>query len=250
MSTHASAGKQWTEPELDSLTVEEQFRLRGLEVTRLDTFVDATFAFVLTMLVISFDELPSTSAELLSAIKRIPAFAASFATLMMFWLKHRHWSRRYGLENSATIRHSLILIFVMLVYVYPLRMIFEGLFSQISNGYLPSSFQVDAFADIRIMFATYSIGFFALALLIYLLFRAAISNSSLLALNQFELQETQVDMQVWAIAAGFGVFSVLLALCLPDRYITLAGYVYFAFFLASRIPRYLAKRNAPSDTTS
>ena len=35
MTTHASAGKQWTEAELDSLTEENQFRLRGLEVTRL-----------------------------------------------------------------------------------------------------------------------------------------------------------------------------------------------------------------------
>ena len=41
MDTHATAGKQWTETELDSLTVACQFRLRGLEVTRLDTFIDA-----------------------------------------------------------------------------------------------------------------------------------------------------------------------------------------------------------------
>ena len=41
MDTHATAGKQWTETELDSLTVASQFRLRGFEVTRLDTFIDA-----------------------------------------------------------------------------------------------------------------------------------------------------------------------------------------------------------------
>ena len=92
MNTHATAGKQWTEAELDSLTVESQFRLRGLEVTRLDTFIDAAFAFVLTLLVISFDEIPSNYAEMMAAVKRIPAFAASFALLMMFWLPHRRWS--------------------------------------------------------------------------------------------------------------------------------------------------------------
>ncbi len=92
MNTHATAGKQWTETELDSLTVESQFRLRGLEVTRLDTFIDAAFAFVLTLLVISFDEIPSNYAEMMAAVKRIPAFVASFALLMMFWLPHRRWS--------------------------------------------------------------------------------------------------------------------------------------------------------------
>ena len=41
MNPHATAGKQWTETELNSLTVASQFRLRGSEVTRLDTFIDA-----------------------------------------------------------------------------------------------------------------------------------------------------------------------------------------------------------------
>jgi hypothetical protein len=41
--------------------------LRGLEVTRLDTFVDAAFAFALTRLVISFDEIPSGISEKLAA---------------------------------------------------------------------------------------------------------------------------------------------------------------------------------------
>ncbi len=69
MNTHATADKQWTETELDSLTVESQFRLRGLQVTRLDTFIDAAFAFVLTLLVISFDEIPSNYAEMMAAVK-------------------------------------------------------------------------------------------------------------------------------------------------------------------------------------
>ena len=97
MSTHATAGKQWTETELDGLMTEDHFRLRGLEVTRLDTFIDAAFAFVLTLLVISFDEIPSTYAEMLAAVKRIPGFAASFAVLMMFWLQLRSGE----LENDS-----------------------------------------------------------------------------------------------------------------------------------------------------
>ncbi|MCZ6500144.1 MAG: hypothetical protein O6844_06605, partial [Gammaproteobacteria bacterium] len=77
MTTHATSDKKWTEAELDSLLVEDRFRLRGLEVTRLDTFIDAAFAFVLTLLIISFDEIQSTYAELMVAVKRIPAFACS-----------------------------------------------------------------------------------------------------------------------------------------------------------------------------
>ena len=242
MNTHAAAGKRWTDKELDGLTVENQFRLRGLEVTRLDTFVDAAFAFVLTLLVISFDDIPSDIPELLAAAKRIPGFAASFAILMMFWLQHRQWSRRYGLENSGTILLSLTLIFVMLVYVYPLRMLFEGMFSNLTGGYLSTSYQIETYYDLRLIFIFYSVGFLAMSLLVSYLYRLAIRSSTLLALNSIEKRKTRVAMQVWALAAGFGLLSILLSLMLPDAWVLAAGYMYFALFPAMRLPEFLDQR--------
>ena len=161
MTTHATSGKQWTASELASLPVEHEFRLRGLEVSRLDTFIDAAFAFVLTLLVISFDEIPSNFAEMVDAMKRIPAFAFSFAALMMFWLAHRRWSRRYGVEDSGTIPVSLAVIFVVLVYVYPLRTISEGLFADLSGGYFPSSFRIRNDDESRGILVFFSAGFLA-----------------------------------------------------------------------------------------
>ncbi len=243
MTTHATASKQWTETELHSLTVESQFRLRGLEVTRLDTFIDAAFAFVLTLLVISFDEIPSNYTEMLAAVKRIPGFAASFAILMMFWLQHRRWSRRYGLENSKTVLLSLALIFVVLVYVYPLRMIFEGMFHGLSGGYLSSSFRIETYAELRMIFVFYSVGFFAMSLLISQLYRTAMRNSTLLALNQMELRKTRIHMHAWALAGSCGLLSILLALVVPDAWVAVAGYMYFALFPAMQLPSFLDRRS-------
>jgi uncharacterized membrane protein len=242
MNTHAAAGKRWTDKELDALTVENQFRLRGLEVTRLDTFVDAAFAFVLTLLVISFDDIPSNIPEMLAAVKRIPGFAASFAMLMVFWLQHRKWSRRYGLENHRTILHSLILIFVMLVYVYPLRMFFEGMFSNLTGGYLSTSYQIETYNELRLMFVFYSAGFLAMSLLVSQLFRLAIRSSTSLGLNSIELRKTRIEMHAWALTASFGLLSILLALTLPDAWVLAAGYMYFALFAALRLPAFLDRR--------
>ncbi len=164
---------------------------------------------MLTLLVISFDEIPSNFTEILAAVKRIPGFAASFAVLMMFWLQHRLWSRWYGLENSRTILYSLALIFVMLVYVYPLRMIFEGLFSGI-------------------------------------LFRIAMQNSKSLGLNQVEQQRSRNHVHTWAIAAGFGALSILLALTLPNDWVQVAGHMYFILIPAMQVPRYLDRRRKKS----
>lgn len=242
MSTHAAAGKQWTEAELDGLMVEGQFRQRGMEVTRLDTFVDAAFAFVLTLLVISFDEIPANYPEMLEAAKRIPGFAASFAVLMMFWLQHRRWSRRYGLESFKTIVQSLTLIFVVLVYVYPLRMIFEGMFANLSGGLLPTSYQIENYNELRMIFVFYSVGFLAMSLLVSQLYRTAMNSSESLALNQIELRKTRVAMHTWLLAAGFALASILVALAAPDTWVQAAGYMYFALIAAMRIPSLLDRR--------
>ncbi len=247
MTTHATSGKQWTETELDGLAVEDKFRLRGLEVTRLDTFIDAAFAFVLTLLIISFDEIPSTYAELLAAVKRVPAFACSFLVIMMFWLRHRRLSRRYGLENSKTILLSLALVFVVLVYVYPLRIIFEAMFYSVSDGYLPSSFRIVNIDELRWIFVFYSLGFFAMSLIISQLYRVALQSSTALALNQFERRITKLGMQVWAVAASFGPLVILLMFVLPDAWITRVGYVYFGLFFAMQLPGYLDRRRSAKE---
>ena len=228
---------------MDGIAVEDQFRLRGLEVTRLDTFIDAAFAFVLTLLIISFDEIPSTYADLLAAVKRIPAFACSFVVVMMFWLRHRRLSRRYGLEDIRTILLSLALVFVVLVYVYPLRIIFEAMFYSLSGGYLPSSFRFQSIGDLRGIFAFYSIGFFTMSLIISQLYRVALRSSTSLALNQFERRITKLGMQVWAFAASFGPMVILLTLVLPDAWVPLSGYLYFGLPIAMRLPGYLDRRS-------
>ncbi|MEM8982417.1 MAG: TMEM175 family protein [Pseudomonadota bacterium] len=233
MSTHATATRQWNDAELEGLQQEDGFRLRGLETTRLDTFVDAAFAFVLTLLVISFDDIPSNRAELVDATKKIPAFAASFATLMMFWLSHRTWSRRYGLETRGTVLMSLTLIFVVLVYVYPLRAIFEGMFDSISGGFLASSFEIDDFFTLRLMFVFYSIGFLAMSTLMQRLYAAASQRAVELGLDKAEARQTHLDQTSWIFSICFALISIAIAVFAPDgAWITAAGYIYFVMLLA------------------
>jgi hypothetical protein len=51
-------------------------------MTRIEVFVDAAFAFSITMLMISFDSIPASFAEMVLAIKGIPAFLLSVAQLI------------------------------------------------------------------------------------------------------------------------------------------------------------------------
>jgi uncharacterized membrane protein len=239
---HTTSSKQWTEEDIKSLPNENGYRMRGLAVTRLDTLVDAAFAFVLTLLVISFDELPSNRDEMIAALKLIPAFAASFIVLMMFWSSHRNWSRRFGLENKRTMFCSLALIFVVLVYVYPLRMIFEGLFSQITNNFLPTSYYIDSYDDIRLMFIFYSAGFIAMTMLVVLLYTEALNQKKTLLLNSVEQRKARIELQSSLISISFGILSVLIAVFAQPPYIVLAGYVYFGLIPFLSIPKIIDRR--------
>ena len=58
-------------PDLNALPRLGGFRLRGVAMTRLETFVDAAFAFAITMLVIATQQIPDDIETLLAAFKNV-----------------------------------------------------------------------------------------------------------------------------------------------------------------------------------
>ncbi len=215
-----------TDQQLQDLPESRGFRLRGAEMTRLETFVDAAFAFAVTMVVISVNEIPSGYGELLEALKRVPAFATSFTLIMMFWFAHRSWSRRFGLEDGRSIALSLGLIFVMLVYVFPLRLMFSAFFAWISGGWLQSDFIVHSIREITGLFVVYGIGYFAMAGSIALLYGHAGTAAGALRLDAAERVMTEQQTVSWTVQAATGLASAAFAGLLPVNLGIWAGFVY------------------------
>ena len=105
---------------LRRLRGEADFEWRGGDVSRLEALTDGVFALALTLLIVSL-EMPTSFDDLVVAFQQIPAFAASFAILISFWVSHFLFHRRYGLEDGPTIALNAVLMFLILLYVYPLR---------------------------------------------------------------------------------------------------------------------------------
>src|SRR6202007_1733815 len=79
--------------------------------------------FALTLLVVSL-EVPKSFADLLATLRGFPAFAVCFAMLASIWNTHYKFCRRYGLDDGATRFLTCILLFIVLLYVYPLKFLF------------------------------------------------------------------------------------------------------------------------------
>ena len=189
------------------------FRQRGHQVTRTETFVDAAFAFSLTLLVIFHDDLPQTAAELRGALLRVPTFVLCFAMLALFWAAHNRWSRRFGMDDPRSVLLSLAFVLVVLVYVYPLRMVISSFLALVSGGALPSELGFDPTRqglDLQTTFMVYSAGFLLLSSILWLLNRNALRHAHGLALDEEERYQTRSEIGSHAIQAG----SALLSLCL------------------------------------
>ncbi len=211
------------------------FRRRGFEVTRLMAFVDAAFAFALTLLVISFDHIPGNVPELVAALKGIPAFAASFALLAQLWWTHSRYTWRFGLEDGPTTVYSLLLVFLVLVYVYPLKLLFATAFGWISDGWLPAGFAITGVDDLRLMFMIYGVALSLLGITLIALYRHAWSQREALALDPGERVQLRVQLISYGFMPVLGLLSALLAWLIPERpqawMLALPGCVYFLNFL-------------------
>src|SRR6202047_1800637 len=128
--------------DLDALPVLRGFRLRGIEMTRLETFIDAAFAFAISMLGIAAQQIPDTIQALLAAFRNVPTFICSIAVLGTFWRGHWLWSRRYGLEDGVSILISWTMIVTILIFIYPLKAIFGAMWFLLSNGQVGQPFSL------------------------------------------------------------------------------------------------------------
>lgn len=205
------------QPSVDMPRDSDGFRLRGSEVTRLEAFVDAAFAFAVTLLVVSFEALPDSYATLVEALKRGPAFVAGFAILAMFWFSHYRFSRRYGLEDTTVLLCSLTLVGLTLLYVYPLRMLMGLAASAMTGGWTPSSLRLQSVDDLRGVYVIYAVGFGAMCLLVAAMYGHAYRLRAMLALDPLECLLTRTQAWAMLLLCVPSLLSILLAVFGPMR---------------------------------
>ena len=207
-------------------TGEEDFRWRGKDVTRLEGFTDSVFAFAVTLLVVSL-EVPKTFDELLTTMRGFVAFAICFYLLLIVWHDHYKFFRRYGLNDTPTLWLNSVLLFIMLMYVYPLKFLFTLLMSQLFNFNDTETIEL---SQVPLLMVIYGAGFVAVQLVFVVMYVWAYRLRADLELDPLELSVTREEIQSFLLNAAVGLISMSVAVLGGTTLISLAGYVYVLLF--------------------
>jgi hypothetical protein len=167
--------------------------------SRLDNFTDAAFAFAVTLLVIGGSEAPTSYAMLAAAMADVPAFAIGFATIAMFWFAHARWRRLRGQGDWLSSMLSVLLVFLVLIYVQPLRAMARSFSSFLGGSGTPFA------GDVGDLFFIYGAGFVAMAATMGALFLEARRNRALDAVQQAAVRG---EAAIWLILTVTGLVSI------------------------------------------
>jgi hypothetical protein len=198
------------------------FRLRGLEMSRIDAFSDVVFGFALTLLVVS-SEVPKTFAELHQSMRGFFPFAVVFYFLIDIWYSHYKFFRRFGTHDDMTVFLNALLLFVVLYYVYPLKFLFTFLTYAVlgsTQHYFDNSYQV------RELMILYGVGFTAINVLFASLYANGLRQRTRLGLSSLELKLARSYVTDSLGVASVGVLSCGVAMAVPVAYSGYSGMVY------------------------
>jgi uncharacterized membrane protein len=210
------------------------FRWRGHEVTRVEGFSDAVFAFAVTLLVVSL-EVPKTFGELQDVMRGFLPFAVCFALLLIVWREHYVYFRRYGLQDNVVIWLNAALLFVVLFYVYPLKFVFTLALAPLTGMHTVVTTHAGATermiepVEIPRLFVIYGAGLISIYVLIAAMYFHAWRRRALLELSPLEEFDTRASIVASLLGASIGVVSVVIALVVRPEAAGLAGFVYFLF---------------------
>jgi uncharacterized membrane protein len=194
---------------------DHRFKLRGEEITRIETLSDAVFAFTISILIMAL-EVPQTFGELKQILQSFLPFVATVALVFLFWYQQYRFFRYYGINDRSIIILNAALLILVLFYVYPLKFLFSLLFGMIThiNFFQKATEQglvVLTAEDFPQLVMVYSAGYAAIWFVFYLMYKRAWYFRKKLKLDAFEMEDTRKQIRGALLDTFIGLLSLLFA---------------------------------------
>ena len=186
-------------------------RVRGLEVTRMEGLTDAMFGFAITLLIVSLEP-PTSYDQLVKLMLSFPAFGVTFLLMMFIWYWHYRFFRQYGLNTGKVIWVNAVLMFVVLLFVFPLKffatIVIDYIFLERWFG-IDMPDQLDRTGlNYPVLHTIYATGFAAVFYCFALLYRLALKAREELGLTDEEAASTRMHIGIYVIVATVPLLTI------------------------------------------
>jgi hypothetical protein len=142
----------------------------------------------------------------------------------------------------VSILISWAMLVTILIYVYPLKLLFGAMFYFLSDHVVGQVITAQTDGQVRALFAIYALGFAAIALEILLLNLRAWRLRGPLRLNDHEKSLTRGEIIGWSVPMVVGLASLVLAQSLPMKHIGWSGWVFMSLTFLTPLQRRWARR--------
>ncbi|WP_439633760.1 TMEM175 family protein [Glycocaulis sp.] len=207
-------------------TGETQFRWRGENVSRLENLSDIIFALVLTLA--ALQSIPSSFDELVGLWRGAISIAVCFALVLLIWRTHHVFFRRYGLDDATVTALNALLLFLVLIYIYPLKFMTDFVVNYFTGGFgnVEEVTGVLTLTQVPVLYAIYG-GFFGAVYGVFaLLYAHALRHADALELTTQERSWTRFEIEFSLGTTGLSLAVIALAFLLPDSIAAFAGILF------------------------
>jgi uncharacterized membrane protein len=203
------------------------FKIRGENPTRLENFSDAVFAFSITLLMISL-EVPKNFTQILELSDELIAFAVTIVPLFIIWQQHRQFFRRYGLDDNKIFIWNTMLLFIVLIFIFPLK--FLSLFlvrfcSSLMFGTQTVFGTMINGEQVPMLMVYYGIGALGLVFVFSRFYKHVLNKKEELELNPYELRHTEYYKRLFTHLCIVPIISIAFVLAIMFFNITIASIV-------------------------
>ena len=204
-----------------------KFNIRGENPTRLENFSDAVFAFSITLLMISL-EVPKTFSRILELTDELIAFAVTIIPLFIIWQQHRLFFRRYGLDDRTILIWNTALLFIVLIFIFPLK--FLSLFLIRFFGYVFLGTE-DVFVtmiegfQVPWLMVYYGVGALGILFVFSRFYKHALSQENELGISNYETNLTRYYKRLFTHLCLVPLISITFVLTFMNIDVTIASIV-------------------------
>ncbi len=186
---------------------------RSVGKKRLDAFVDGAFAFSATLLAVGNAPAMKSFDDVIMRFAHVPAFGLSLLVIMSFWWAHRQYGNTVVQDDSISNAVSIFIMFLVMIFVFPLGFLAESFLHWLSDGILPGvGLNAAQMEDIYLLFGA---GFILLSAAYAFLYSYALYGRINGRIAAILLPSTKVRFRNWILCILTGFISIIAAQLAP-----------------------------------